>query len=78
MNIEAIAIKVAVEWQMSFAGVELDFALEVAKRAVAEERDGCKTVCERVMKENEKYNEREGVAAAYECMQRITARGKDA
>ena len=43
--IEEIALQVAKEWQMSFDGIELDFALEVAKRAVAAERDACANLC---------------------------------
>lgn len=39
MTIEKIALQVAKEWQMSFGGVEFDFALEVAKRAVEAKRD---------------------------------------
>lgn len=41
MTTEEIALQVSKEWQMSFAGVELDFALEVAKRAVEAEHEAC-------------------------------------
>lgn len=46
MSIEEIAQAVAAEWQMGFDGIELDFALEVARRAVAAEREVCAKVCE--------------------------------
>ena len=41
MTTEEIAVQVMKEWQMSFAGVELDFALELATRAVEAEREAC-------------------------------------
>ena len=43
-----IALQVAKEWQMAFGGVELDFALEVAKRAVESEREACAVLCSEV------------------------------
>lgn len=46
MDIETIAGQVAAEYQMVFAGVEFDFALEVARRAVAAEREACAKMCE--------------------------------
>lgn len=46
MSIEEIAQTVAAEWQMGFDGIELDFALEVARRAAAAEREACAKVCE--------------------------------
>ena len=46
MTTEEIALQVAKEWQMAFGGVELDFALEVAKRAVESEREACAVASE--------------------------------
>ena len=46
MNIEQIAEQVARDFKMGFDGVELDFALEVAKRAVVAEREACAKLAE--------------------------------
>ncbi len=48
MTTEEIALQVAKKWQMAFGGVELDFALEVAKRAVESEREACAVLCSEV------------------------------
>lgn len=49
MRIEDIAQTVAAEWQMGFDGIELDFALEVARRAAAAEREECAIIGARTM-----------------------------
>lgn len=46
MNIEQIAEQVARDFKMGFDGIELDFALEVAKRAVEAEREACAVIAE--------------------------------
>ncbi len=44
--IEEIASEVSKGWGMSFGGVELDFAIEVAKRAIYDERSACAKICD--------------------------------
>ncbi len=45
-QLNKIGADVMSEWQMNFSGVELDFALEVASRAVEAEREACAKVCD--------------------------------
>ncbi|HET6890516.1 MAG TPA: hypothetical protein VFH31_05390 [Pyrinomonadaceae bacterium] len=71
MSIEKIARAVAAEWQMSFDGIELDFALEVAKRAVEAEREACAKECEA---EAALWRKEQDVSDFRLCAERIRAR----
>lgn len=71
MRIEEIARAVAAEWQMSFDGIELDFALEVAKRAVEAEREACAKVCDYI---SDGYDSRLEGRSGIEAAQAIRAR----
>lgn len=51
MSIEKIAQTVAAELKMEFNGVCLDFALEVARRAAAAEREECAIIGARTMED---------------------------
>ena len=70
MNIESIAAQVAAEYQMTFDGVYLDFAKEVARRAVLE----CATLCnEREHDIRDRLNDHGKADVAYLCSQDIRA-----
>jgi hypothetical protein len=62
---------------MSFDGIELDFALEVAKRAVEAEREACANVCDahaRGWEMNPGNNPAAGFIASSNCASNIRER----
>lgn len=58
-----IADEVAREWQMSFAGVEYDFAIEVSKRFAAAVKEEDARICETLRDKSDDLNN----AIAEEC-----------
>ena len=72
MDLEVIAKAVITEYQMTFEGAPLDFAMDVARRAVLAEREACAKVCSKISRQH--AWDRRSADLAQACHDEIRAR----
>jgi len=73
-ELERICNEVMAEYGMSFGGVYLDFAKEVAKRSVDLEREACAAACEELISTAREFHMNEGAEMIEICASTIRER----